>query len=190
MIKAFPRVILLFFLIPSCLSLAQEASGGSKVYSGYLHQYVVKTQPSFWHSLFGAPAHKQEEILQDRQCSVEFKSAVAFSHESVSVVPGKLSYFIRFTNSGLASKSEPIKGADAFDKFVIKIYTNDDQEYLIDPQSEGKQVAIDGEHRIFDQYLIYLILGTSIDHLEIISSIGGDKPDKYVLDKLEVHDNH
>jgi len=175
-IKAFFTVILLFFLIPAGLSFAQlENEGPSKIYSGYWHQYPSKSKVSFWHSLFGKKSAKQWDDIYDRQCSVEFKSPTSFSHEPVSQLPGQLTYFIKFKNV-------------AFKKFIIKIYTNDDQEYSIDPDAEGKQVGINDAHHIFDSYLIYLILGQDIDHLEIASPAGNDKS-KYVLDKLEIQDD-
>jgi len=176
MIKALSAVILLLFIVPADLSFAQSDAGGSKIYSGYLHQYV-KNEASFWHTIFGASSPKKEEVIYDSPCSIEFKSTISFSHQEVSVIPERLTYFIRFKN-----------GPPPFEKFVIKIYTKDDEDYSIDPATEGKQVGISGEHHIFDTYLIYLILGTNIDHLEIVSS-RGDNQDKYVLDKLEIHDN-
>jgi hypothetical protein len=178
MIKAFSTVILLLFLIPADLSFAQVNAGGTKIYSGYLHHYSVKGKRSFWQVLFGTKPHPQEEVVHDRQFSIEFKSPVSFNHQSVSVLPEQLTYLIRFKNGPGSS----------FEKFIIKIYTNDDEEYSIDPASEGKQVGINNEHHIFDSYLMYLILGSNIDHLEIMSSSAGEK-DKYVLDKLEIRDN-
>jgi hypothetical protein len=158
MIKALSTVILLLFVIPLDLSFAQGAVKGVKIYSGYLYQRGANPKAS------------------DMQCSVEFDSPFSFSRQSVSVLPDHLTYFIRFKN------------APQFSKFVIIIYTNDDEEYVIDPSSEGKQVGINDEHHIFDSYLIYEILGSEINHLEIASTSGKDKG-KYVLDQVEVHDN-
>lgn len=189
MIKAFLTASLLLFLVPVDLSFAQGTPGGSKIYSGYLHQYDTKNKGSFWHALFGPKSPKKEEVVLDRQCSVEFQGPISFSHQPVSVIPEELTYLIRFKNGSQPSQSNSIKEKDTFDKFSIKIYTNDDEQYSIDPDAEGKQVAINDEHHIFDSYLIYLILGSDINHLEIVSSSADDQ-DKYVLDKLEVHDNH
>ena len=107
-------------------------------------------------------------------CTIEFHSPVSFSHESVAVIPEELTYFIKF-------KNDP-----AFGKFLIKVFTGYDEEYTIDPDSEGKQAGINDEHHIFDQYLIYVILGSDITHLELISPVNNQA--KYVLDKLEIHD--
>jgi hypothetical protein len=163
-------------LIPADLSFAQETSGAVKIYSGYLYQ-VNKPKVSIWHSLFGPQSHKQEASPQDRECSIEFHSAVSFQYDAVTVVPKKLTYFIKF-------KNEP-----PFSKFNIKIYTNDEEDYTIDPDSEGRQVGLNDEHHIYDAYLIYLILGSNINHIEIVSASSRDQ-DKYVLDKVEIHDNH
>jgi len=176
--KVLSAVILLLFLISADLSFSQGAPRGIKIYSGYLHQFGVKNKTSFWHELFGAKSSAQGEVVPDSQCSIEFQSPVSFSHQSVAVIPSALTYFIRFKN-----------GPQEFGKFIIKIYTNDDEEYSIDPDAEGKQVGINDGHHIFDAYLIYLILGTDINRLEIVSLSGEDK-DKYVLDKLEIQDNH
>jgi hypothetical protein len=189
MIKAFFTVILLLFMVPIDLSFAQVAPEGSKIYSGYLHQYDAKNKASFWHALFGAKSPKKEDVVLDSQCSVEFQGPISSSHQPVAVMPEELTYLIRFKNGPQFSQADSIKEKDAFEKFSIKIYTNDDEEYSIDPDAEGKQVGINDEHHIFDSYLIYLILGSDINHLEIVSSSDDDQ-DKYVLDKLEVHDNH
>ena len=177
MIKALSTGILLLSLLPVDMSLAQAGPGAVKIYSGYLYEQGVKPKGSFWHALFGPKVPKRDVVAQDMQCSIEFHSSVSFSYQAVTVVPEKLTYFIRF-------KNEP-----RFPKFNIKIYTNDDQDYTIDPDSEGKQVGLNDEHHIFDSYLIYVILGSSINHLEIVSTSGG-VPDKYILDKVEIHDNH
>jgi len=161
MIKAFSAFILLF-LIPAGLIFAQGSPEGIKIYSGYLNQK--------------GKAYQHGPDADRKSCSIEFDSPVAFSHQSVSDIPGQLSYFIRFKNG------------PGFSKFIIKIFTDSEEEYTVDPDSEGKQVGINDEHHIFDAYLIYLILGTDIDHLEVINSIG-NKPERYVLDKVEVHDN-
>ena len=189
MIKAFSTVILLFFLIPADLSFAQsENDWASKIYSGYLHQYAPKSRGTFWRAFFGKKSTKQEGDAHDRQCSIEFKSPISFSHQSVYQLPNELTYFIKFKNVGELSQDNSIKEKDVFEKFIIKIYTNDDQEYSIDPYAEGKQVGINDEHHIFDSYLIYLILGPDIDHLEVVSSAGDDKG-RYVLDKLEIQND-
>jgi len=118
--------------------------------------------------------YQKKSVFQDKSCSIEFKSPVSFSRQAVSVIPEQLSYFVRFKNA-------------AFQKFLIKIYANDGEEYSIDPDAEGRQVGINDEHHIADDYLIYLILGTDIHHLEIVSP-SGDAKGKYVLDKLEIRD--
>jgi len=181
MIKVFSTVILLLFLISADQSFAQGAKG-IKIYSGYLYQQNVQHKTSFWHGIFGVKSPKKVEAVHDRQCFIEFRSPVSFSHQTVAVIPEQLTYVIRF-NDG----ARPSQGA--FEKFIIKIYTNDDEEYSIDPDAEGRQVGINDEHHIFDSYLIYLISGSDINHLEIVNPSGNDQ-DKYILDKLEVHDNH
>jgi hypothetical protein len=169
--------------MPIDFTSAQEGSGGVKIYSGYLHQYSVK-KASFWQSLFGSKPPQQEKIHQDRQCAVEFVSQSPFSQQSVSVIPDKLSYLIKFKDLGGSGKIDPSK--ENFEKFTIKIYTKYDDEYTIDPDSEGNQVGVNEEHHIYDSYLIYLILGSGIDHLEVTSATGRDK---YLLDKLEILEN-
>lgn len=67
----------------------------------------------------------------------------------------------------------------SFEKFIIKIYTNDEEEYSITPEPDGK---------LFDAYLIYLLLGRDINHLEVISASGSEQ-DKYILETVEIHDN-
>ena len=169
MIKAFSVAILLLSLMSFDLSFAQTAPEGVKIYSGYLHHFSSKKNTSFWHTLVGGKPSKQEDILLDKQCSVEFKSSVPFSYRTVAVMPEELTYSVKF------------KDKVPFEKFEIKIYTKDGEEYPIDPDADGK---------IFDGYLIYLILGTDIHHLEIVPLSAEEQPDRYVLDKLEVRDNH
>ena len=180
MIKIFSAVILLFFLISADLTFAQGISGGIKIYSGCLHKNNVKSNGGFWHSLFGVKSSKQEEFFPDRQCAVEFKSPVSFSHQSVAMVPESLSYFVRFINTSRSSRANAVKEKGAFGKYIIKIYTNGEQEYSLDPDSGDK---------IFDSYLIYLILGSDINRLEVVSISGVNEHGKYVLDKSEVHNN-
>ena len=178
MVKAFFAVILLCLLVPVDLSWAQASPKGIKIYSGHLYQKDTNTEASFWHSLFGVQSSKRTEVVGDRQCSIEFRSPISFSHQSVTVLPDQLTYVIRF------QKDPP----SSLENSAINIYTNDDEEYSIDPNSEGKQVGINDEHHLFDAYLVYLILGQNIDHLEFVTSSGAGQ-NKYVLDKLEVHDN-
>lgn len=178
MFKAFSTVILLLVLMPVNVSFAQSKDdyGSSKIYSGYLHQHQDKIKGSLWHTLFGNKASKQnKQDAPDSQCTIEFKSPISFAHQMVAQLPEELSYFIKFNNG-------------YFKKFIIKIYTNDDEEYTIDPDAEGKQVGINDEHHIFDSYLIYLILGQDIDHLEVVGPSEDDK-DKYILDKLEIRND-
>jgi len=158
MIKAFPTLILLFLLIPFHVSFGQTPNDwASKVYSGYLHQ----------------DKKKAKEDLSQVQCSIEFKSPIPFTHQVVNQLPQELSYFIKFKNSF------------RFKDFAIVIYSNDGQDFTIDPEAEGKQVGINDEHHIYDTYLIYLILGENINHLEIVSTSQQDK-DRYILDKVQV----
>jgi len=167
MIRVLTTISLLSVFLSAGASFAQDTPPSSvKIYSGFLHQYNVRSKGSLWSVLFGSRSPK-EDILHDRQCTVEFKSSVPFSNRSVAVMPESLTYVVRFNKN-------------PFQKYVIKIMTNDDQEYSIAPDHSGK---------IFDAYIIYLILGSGIDHLEIVSPSNQEDQDKYVLDKLEVHDN-
>ncbi len=169
MFKVFSASVLLFLLIPVDFSFAQSRDDwASKTYSGYLHQ--------------------DQKDVHDRQCFIEFKSPVPFTHQLIAQVPEELTYSISFKDSGKISQGNSIKGKGAFEKFVIKIYTNDGQEYSIDPDAEDKQIGTNDEHHIFDSYLVYLILGQDINHLEVVSLSGRGK-DKYVLDKLEIRND-
>jgi len=190
MVRAFLAVILLFLLIPVDRSYAQAGGpGGVKIYSGYLRQYSPGSEMSFWKGLFGmSPSQKGKEI-QERQCSVEFKSPVSFSHQPVDILPKQLTYMVTFKNEPFPPEDKSIKPKDDFGPFLIKVYSDDDQEYTLDPRAEGKQIGINEEHPIFDSYLIYLVLGSKIDHIEIVSTSGVDL-DKYLLDKLEVLKTH
>lgn len=172
MIKVFFTGILLLVLLPAEWSIAQEPLGHVKIFSGYLHKHAARGKTSLWHALFGPKSSRQEQVDQNRGCSIEFLNPDGFSHEPSDVIPRQLSYLIKFKNAG-------------FDKFTIKIYTNDGDDYSIDPNAEGGQVGINDEHHVFDSYTIYLILGTDINHLEIVTP-AGDEGDKYVLDKLEI----
>ena len=89
-------------------------------------------------------------MVHDRQCSIEFRSPISFSHQSVAVIPEELTYFISFKNGPRSSQANSIKEKDVFEKFIIKIYTNDDEEYSIDPDTDGKQVGLS---------LIHIFLG-------------------------------
>jgi len=189
MIKAISTVILLLFLMPSGISLAQEPPASIKIYSGYLHFYRAKNKHSFLDYLFFSRLQNQEEVDQEQQCSIEFRSSVPFSQEEVSVVPEKISYFIKFKNSHASDSDSSSQKNNPFDKFMIIIYTNDDEEYSIDPEAEGKQIGIGDEHHIFDSYLIYTILGKAITHLEIVNPSGHNDQNKYILDKVEVRNN-
>ena len=159
MIKVFLAGILLVSL-PLSHCLAQSDGGYKKAYSGYL------LARAGWNKM---------KLHQESQCSVEFHIPPEFTKGSSYVLPERLSYFIKFKNPG-------------FEKFFIKVYTNDGQDYTIDPYAEGSQVNINDEHHIVDSYLIYLILGTSIGRLEIQSS-AGEEGDRYILDKLVVGRN-
>jgi len=180
MIKSIGVVILLLFLTAALTSFAQNIPGGSKVYSGFLHRVNPKLKNSLWHSLFGGASILPEEILEDQQCSLEFKSTASFLQKSVALIPEKITYSLKFNH----------QQKDAFKNYVINIYTDDDQEYSIDPHSDASQHGVSNEHTIFDSYLKYVILGTSISHIDIISTAGGNDQEKYVLDKLEIQDTH
>ena len=160
MVKVFTAVILLFLLMAVDLSYAQTSPKGIKIYSGCLFQKKI--------------------VVHDSQCSIEFISPIPFSHRSVAVLPEELTYSIRFHDSYRSKKSDPIKEKGVFDKFIVKIYTNDDEEYRMGTGMQGK---------IFDSYLIYLILGQDINHFEIVSA-SGDGQDRYVLDQLKTQDVH
>jgi len=177
MSKTFSTAVILLILMPVNMSFAQsQHDWSSKIYSGYLHQHQDKSKDSFWHTLFGhQPANPKNEDVPDSQCTIEFKSPVPFAHEMVVQQPEELSYFIKFKNG-------------VHKRFIIKIYTDDDEEYSIDPDAEGRQVGVNDEHHIFDAYLIYLILGQDIDHLEVVGPSEDDK-DKYILDKLEIRND-
>lgn len=189
MVKVSSTVILIFLFISVNLTLAHAGQGYVKAYSGYYHNISLKTKRPFWHIFFSSSFPRQEEVLHDRKCIIEFKSPIPFSNQTVTVVPEKLTYLIKFKNSGAPAQGGPKMKKAPFKNPVINIYTIDDQEYTIDPGAEGKQVGISGEHHIFDSYLIYLILGSEIDHIEVASS-STDVKDKYVLDKYEIHNNH
>jgi hypothetical protein len=187
MIKFFSAVILLFLLMPVNPSFAQASTGGIKVYSGYFHQFKVESQNTFWHSLFSPTFPKQDNIVPDMECTIEFKSPIPFHRQPVTEVPKELSYIVKFKNT----REVVLDNSALKRKFIINIYTNDDQEYSIDPEAEGGQIGLNEEHHIVDSYLIYLILGTgNINHLEIASPSPDLIKDKYVLDKFEIHDNH
>ena len=166
-IKAISIVALVFLWLPVQGSLAQTPPKGVKIYSGYLHHYGPRTHDSFWHVFWGKKTPKEGEVDYDSQCSIEFDGPLAFTHQSVASIPDRLSYFIKFKNGPLSSVSSDFSQKGAFDKFLIKIYTNDEEEYDINyavdspigPEAEGKQIGLHDEHHIYDSYLIYLILG-------------------------------
>lgn len=187
--KVISAVILLFLVIPIDSSFAQkENDWASKIYSGYLHQNNASNKGSLWHALFGKKSIPKKEDGSQWQCSVEFNSPVSFTHQLVTQLPDELTYFIKFKNGSQNSKGNSVKEGCLFKKFTIEFYTNDDQEYSIDPDAEGKQIGINDEHHIYDSYMIYLILGQTIDHLEIVSS-SRDEKDRYILDKLEIRND-
>ena len=189
MVKVFFAFIFTLFLITIDPFYAQSGDiGNSKIYSGYLHLDPARMRTSLWQAIWGRkPAHHEQD-QEDRQCFIEFKSPLPFFHESVAALPDKLTYWIRFKN-GHEGISGAVKGEDLFKKFIIIIYTDDEESFPVDPDAEGKQIGVAGEHHIFDPFLIYLILGQKIDHLEIIST-SNDQKDKYVLDKLEIKNEH
>lgn len=187
MARVTSAVILSFFLLAVNQSFAQKLIGGSKVFSGPLHHFSVESKKPFWHVFLSKSFPKQDIIVKDWQCFIEFKSPIPFSNQSVSVLPEHLNYRVKFRNDPISSPADLINENDVFEKYIIKIYSTDDQEYTIDPQAEGQKTDINGEHQIFDSYLIYLILGKEIDHIEILGASGNQ--DKYVLDKLEIHNN-
>jgi hypothetical protein len=101
------------------------------------------------------------------------------------VVPEELTYFIKFsTSKGAGPQQDNVLG-----KFIIRIYANDGEEYLLDPNDGAKQAGPKGEYHLYDSYLIYLILSQGVHHVEIVS-VSGKGQDGYVLDKLEINDDH
>ena len=170
--KGFAGILFVLLLGFSVSSFAQADQGSLKVYSGYLHLRAEHQSTTIWHALFGARAAKKPVVDQDRQCAIEFHSPTRFTHQSADVIPQELTYFIKFKKAG-------------FERFEIKVYTNDGEDYTIDPNAEGRQVGVNDAHHIFDSYLIYLILGSDINHLEVVTP-AGDEGDKYILDKLEI----
>ncbi len=161
MTRKLSTVIFLLLLISGDLSYAQWNGETSKIYSGYLH----------------SGRSSKEKVDYSRACSLEFWCPAASILRPPAVIPEKLTYFVRF------------KQKNVLGKFVIKIYANDGEEYSFDPNAEGQQEGPNGEYHLYDTYLIYLILGQDINRFEIVSSLGNVK-DKYVLDKLEINDDH
>lgn len=177
--KNFSAIIFLLFLLSGDLSYAQLNGGVIKIYSGSLHKDNSKSHQSFLNALFGERPPR-EQLDRDMVCSLEFQCPTGAFPQPVVVIPDQLTYFIRFNNP---------QQKNVLGKYIIKIYTNDGEEYLLDPNTEGKGAGLKKEHHIYDPYLIYLILGQDINHFEIVSS-SGDSKDKYVLDKLEIKDDH
>jgi len=182
--------LLICLLMPLESSFAQTISfKHKKIYSGYLHEYNLKIKKPFWKAIFSPTFPKQEEIAYDMQSFVEFRSPVSFAHQPVTEIPRELTYTIRFSNSEEFSRDFAINERIAFEKPLIKIYTDDDQEYTIDPSEEGKQLHSAQEHHITDTYLVYLILGGGINHIEVVSTMA-HVHDKYILDQLEIKGGH
>jgi hypothetical protein len=176
MFNLFFTGILLLFWVCADVSFAQgQNDWASKTYSGHWHQAKTRNMASMWQALFSKRNAQLKEDASAKICSIEFKSPVSFLHEMIGQLPEELTYHVRFKNGTLK-------------KFIIKIYTNDDEEYTLDPDAEGNQIGINDEHHIFDTYLIYLILGQDINHLEVADPQGNDQ-DKYILDKLEIHND-
>lgn len=173
MIKSLFAVIFLLFVTAFNIPAAQASVEGIKIYSGFLHQTTIHKRP-FWDVFFSKDFPKQDAADQDRSCAIEFRSPYLYSDQPVAQVPGSLTYVVKF------------KGEPAFKKFFIKIFSNDDQEYIIDPATEGKTIGLGGEHHLTDDHLIFLILShDEISHMELISAEGNTN-DKYVLDQLEI----
>jgi hypothetical protein len=175
-IKIFASV--LFFLLSGPLSYAQWDGRVTKIYSGYLHK--DNKDHSFLGSIFGrkpSPKDMDEEV----SASLEFQCPAPHAHQPLVVVPETFAYGVKFRSS----KGHSLERKDVLGKFVIKVYTNDGEEYLLDPNTEGEQAGPGGKYHIDDSYLIYLMLGQDIHHFEIVSVSEAIK-DKYVLDKLEI----
>src|SRR5665213_3069025 len=167
----------LVFLMSVPVIFAQSREGwAGKTYFGHLHHYA-QSHGSFWHVLFGKRSISKDEEIGSQACSIEFKSPLAFAHESVTQMPDELAYVIKFKD-----------GPGVFKKFIIKIYTNNGEDYTVDPDEAGKEIGSNGDHHIFDTYLIYLILGQDINHFEIISRDGNNN-DKYILDQWEIRND-
>ena len=170
-------VIFLLFFITGNLSYAQS-NDATKTYSGYLHK-DAPAHRSFLGSIFGQKSTK-EAVDHDRECSLEFRYPAAFAAQPPVELPGKIAYFVRFKN--LKGKETGVPK-----RFIIKIYANDEQEYLLDPNAASKKTGPNGEHYFSDMYLKYLVLGGDINHIEIIST-SGDNKGKYVLGQVEIND--
>jgi hypothetical protein len=127
--------------------------------------------------IYSGYLHTKKQVDRDKTCSLAFKCPASNFHQVTVVVPEALTYSISF-------KQENVLG-----KFIIKVYANDGEEYLVDPNIEAQQAGRAGEHHLYDAYLIYLILNQGIHHFEIIS-VSGTNPEKYVLDKLEINEDH
>jgi hypothetical protein len=172
--KSFAFVLLLCTLVFN-QPLAQAATESKKVYSGYLHQLALHKKP-FWQVFGSKDFPKQDAIDFNRSCTIEFDYPDGYSNQQVVKIPRKLKYILRF------------KGEPAFKKYVIHVFSNDFQDYTIDPLTEGKDNGIEGEHHFSDAHIIYMILShAEVDHLEIASADDETKA-KYVLDKFEIHE--
>jgi len=171
MIRLYSSVVLVWVLLPVCLSFAQAKSESFKFYSGFLHQA------------------QKVEAKQDRQCLIEFKSPVSFLKQGTGDLPEQLTYTIRFRNDTGNIYAPTIIEKGVFEDFIIKIYTTDDQVYPIDPDAEGDHKGFIGEQHIIDKRLIGLIMGKDIDHIEVVSPSVHDDQGKYILDKMVIYDN-
>jgi hypothetical protein len=175
------KVVFLLLLMLGTFAYAEGSATSTRVYSGYLHKYNSKSHRSFLGAIFGAkPA--PEQVNQDNICSLEFRCPASNPRQPTVVVPEALTYFIRFS----APKGPSFQQDNVSGKLIIKIYANDGEEYLLDPDSEGKKDGLKGEHHLYDMYLIYLILSQSINHFEVVS-VSASSQDIYVLDKLEIN---
>jgi len=155
MIKKFFAGIFLLLLIPGNLSYAQLSGASTMIYSG-----------SF---------HTKKQAYPDRTCSLEFHGPFSHSHQPPVVVPEELTYFIKFsTSKGAGPQQDNVLG-----KFIIRIYANDGEEYLLDPNDGAKQAGPKGEYHLYDSYLIYLILSQGVHHFNL--DITGLQPGVYIL---------
>jgi len=177
-IKIFTGMFLVL-LVSGALSYAQGDGMVTKIYSGRLHQDNSKDH-SFLNSIFGGKSSKKDNN-EEATATLEFKSPSSLAHQPMVEVPVALTYWVKFRRAQDPSSQRK----DVLGKFVVKIYTNDGEDYLLDPNAEGQPAGPDGEFHTYDSYLIYLMLGQDINHFEIVS-VSGDIKGKYVLDKLEI----
>ncbi len=202
----FSIAISLCLLMPTGLSYAQSYGVITKVYSGYLHKNNKHHKP-FLKALFSRRSSPEGNVDSGLLCSLEFRCPASPSHQSPTIIPGELTYFIGFKNDSQSPRKNPFIEKDILKKFVIKIYTKDDQEHTLDFNAEIKEAAQEAsvapygpdilnpgqrvkvERHVYDPYLIYLILGQDIHRVEIVSAVP-EAQEAYVLDNLEINEGH